>query len=81
MKTDNELIPWYVKLYLYLWIKCTDWPVYRVTYQNLERTRALGYLEAKGCADVWSGRLWIDYGCAYFFFHGKYYSSSVQPNK
>jgi hypothetical protein len=41
----------------YVW----DYPYWRVTYQDGKKTRLLYYLEAKSLADVWNGKLWIDY--------------------
>lgn len=34
---------------------------WRVTYKDGSRTFPLSYPEAKGCADVFNGKLWIDY--------------------
>lgn len=39
----------------------TDWPYWRVTYKDGKRTCRLHYSEAKGLADVFDGKLSIDY--------------------
>ncbi len=40
-----------------------DYPYWRVQYKDGTRTRLLYYPEAKGLADVFNGRLYIDYNC------------------
>lgn len=45
-----------------------DWPIYRVTYKNGERTRPLQYLEAKSLTEVWTGKLWLDRRYAAYLF-------------
>lgn len=42
-----------------------DYPYWRVLYKNGELTRLLHYREAKGCHDVWGGKLFIDYESAW----------------
>jgi hypothetical protein len=50
-----------------IWIRARfcDWPYWRVTYNNGERTYRLHYREAKGLRDVFGGKLWIDYSIEY----------------
>jgi len=49
--------------WLKLWcmVYLNDWPIYRVTYADGQRTYPLHYAEAKGCAEVFNGNLWIDW--------------------
>lgn len=49
-----------------IWYKARflNYPYWRVTYKNGSRTRPLLYAAAKGCADTFGGRLWIDYTLA-----------------
>lgn len=44
----------------------TNYPVWRVTYQDGERTYCLPYLEARGLKQVFNGKMWIDYDKGFF---------------
>jgi len=48
---------------LKIWWRATvlDYPYWRVSYKDGSRTRLLQHAEAKGCADVYGGKLFIDY--------------------
>lgn len=76
MKTaeNSKKMPWWLRVKLRIVISVGGfWPVYRVTYKDGERTRPLTYAEAKGCAEVFGGKVWIDYQTAYFLHTGENY--------
>lgn len=53
------------KIKIWLRARPFDWPYWRVTYQDGTRTHRLFYREAKGLAETFNGRMWIDYTIKY----------------
>jgi hypothetical protein len=51
-----EVVTWWKAVML-------DYPYWRVTYNDGNRTRLLYRREAKGLKEVFNGKLWIDYNC------------------
>lgn len=49
------------KIRIWFMATCQDWPFWRVYYKDGKRTRPLYYRETKGLADVFNGKLVIDY--------------------
>lgn len=57
----NKCFKFFRKINIWFAVHINDWPVYRVTYKNGEKTYPLHYAEAKGCRDVFGGNLWVDW--------------------
>jgi hypothetical protein len=56
---------WWFRLKAWWHVCVNDWPVYRVDYVDGNRTRLLGKREAKSCAEVFHGRVYIDWNAMY----------------
>jgi hypothetical protein len=48
-----------LKIWWLAWI--CDYPFFRVTYKDGQRTHVLFQAEASGLKDVFGGKMWIDY--------------------
>ena len=67
MKLKSRFMLWltYLDIFWYSYVFkdiCRTW---RVTYPDGKETRLLGYSEAKGCKEVFGGKMWVDYDNCY----------------